>query len=100
MNKSNDSPNAAQAFSGLETFARWWTKFEASHCKGIKATWTVNAELWLKLKFERGCWKWQHTIDLTDSDWEDELLKLDVGLLKLRNVPIAKLNDSDGQPCP
>jgi hypothetical protein len=95
MIKLNDAPNAAQAFSGLKTFAKWWTKFEASHCKGIKVTWTVNADLRLQLRFERGRWKWQHTIDLTDSDWDDELLKLDVGLLKLRNVPIARLNESE-----
>ena len=87
MTKSNASSNAALAFSSLATFARWWTEFEASHCKGIQATWTVNAKLLLKLKFQRGCSKWQHMIDLTDSDWENELLTLDVGLIKLQAVP-------------
>jgi hypothetical protein len=94
MTKSNASSNAALAFSSLATFARWWTEFEASHCKGIQATWTVNAKLLLKLKFQRGCWKWQHMIDLTDSDWENELLTLDVGLIKLQAVPQEKTEQS------
>ena len=87
MKKSSALSNAALALSGLETFARWWTKFEASHCKGIQATWTVSADLLLKLTFKRGLCKWQHTIDLPISDWENELLTLNVGLIKLQAVP-------------
>lgn len=88
-------PDPTEPFKGLCKFVEWWTEFQQVHCQGVEATWTLNFKVFLKLDFKRGHWTWRHVVDLTDVDQEDLLLKLDIGLLKLRNAPIAKPNESE-----
>ena len=100
MTKTTDTTRTIESdptepFRGLCKFVEWWTAFQRDHCQGVEATWSLNSKLILRLDFQRGYWKWRHVIDLTHSNWKDVLLELDVGLLKLRNAPIAKPNDSE-----
>ena len=84
-----------EPFRGLCQFVEWWTGFQRDRCQGIDTTWTLNSKLFLQLDFKRGHWTWRYVIDLIDVNRKDVLLELDIGLLKLRNAPLAKSNESE-----